>query len=61
MSCFEKMFESAFMGTLEVKNRVVIAPMATGLASESGAVIPHARKRKAVLRHSSRASVKGMR
>jgi 2,4-dienoyl-CoA reductase-like NADH-dependent reductase (Old Yellow Enzyme family)/thioredoxin reductase len=38
MRCFEKMFESAFMGTLEVKNRVVMAPMATRLASENGAV-----------------------
>lgn len=38
MRFFEKMFESAFMGTLEVKNRIVMAPMATRLASEVGEV-----------------------
>ena len=34
----KKMFESAFMGALEVKNRLVMAPMGTRLASEIGGV-----------------------
>jgi 2,4-dienoyl-CoA reductase-like NADH-dependent reductase (Old Yellow Enzyme family) len=38
MRFFEKMFDSAFMGTLEVKNRIVVAPMAARFASEVGEV-----------------------
>ena len=37
-SDFKKMFESAFLGPLEVKNRLLMAPMGTRMASEIGAV-----------------------
>lgn len=35
---FKRIFKPGFMGTLEVKNRIVMAPMATRLASEVGEV-----------------------
>ncbi|MBW1780516.1 MAG: FAD-dependent oxidoreductase [Deltaproteobacteria bacterium] len=35
---YSKMFEPASIGTLKVKNRLIMAPMGTRLASESGAV-----------------------
>lgn len=35
---FQRMFDSAFLGPLEVKNRLVMAPVATRLASEIGGV-----------------------
>ena len=35
---FNKMFESAFIGSLKVKNRLIMAPMGTRLASEFGGV-----------------------
>lgn len=35
---FRRLFEPAFMGSLEVRNRIVMAPMGTRLASEIGGV-----------------------
>lgn len=35
---FKRMFESAFLGPLKVKNRLVMAPMGTRMASEIGGV-----------------------
>lgn len=35
---FEKLFQPGKLGTMEVKNRIVMPPMATGYASEDGAV-----------------------
>lgn len=35
---FKKIFESAFLGALEVKNRLLMAPMGTRMASEIGGV-----------------------
>ena len=37
-SNFKKMFESAFLGPLKVKNRLVMAPMGTRMSSEVGGV-----------------------
>ena len=37
-SRYRRILESAFMGTLKCKNRLVMAPMATCLASSIGAV-----------------------
>lgn len=35
---WKKMFESAFLGPLEVKNRLIMAPMGTRMGSEIGGV-----------------------
>lgn len=37
---YSKLFEIGFIGTLEVKNRIIMSPMGTRFASEIGAVTP---------------------
>ena len=37
---FPKIFEPAFLGPLEVRNRLIMAPMGSRLANENGGVSP---------------------
>jgi 2,4-dienoyl-CoA reductase-like NADH-dependent reductase (Old Yellow Enzyme family) len=37
---FPKIFEPAFLGPLEVRNRLIMAPMGTRLANENGGISP---------------------